>query len=196
MFLDILLGSKATWRILTLMSESPGSRITRAEIKKCTKLGNNAISESIKDLVCHKILTMQKRGRKEYYQIDLTNELAKKIIDICDLERKANNNLPYQYSLILREYVRLVLSVFVPQRIILFGSVAKRTFREDSDIDVALIFMSKLPMQKKLDLEEITHKLRKRFQKNIQQHIFTEKEFNKSKSALTDDIKRDGVELI
>jgi len=196
MFLDVLLGSKATWRILVLMSESPGMRLGRPEIKRLTHLGNNAVTESLKDLIVHGILTGKKDRKKTTYGLDLTNETAKLILDLCVAERRRLNNLPYQYSLVLREYVRMVLSLCLPKRIILFGSVAKRVYRDDSDIDVAVILEKELPAQTRLDMEDIAAKLNKRFSREIQQHFFTTDEFEKSEDRLVAEIRKDGIELL
>ncbi|MBU0535802.1 MAG: nucleotidyltransferase domain-containing protein [Nanoarchaeota archaeon] len=194
MFLDILLGSKATWRILVLMSESPGARLTRPEIKRLTHLGNNSITESLKDLVVHDIIDMRKGGRMTY-GFNLANDFVKQIIFLCEMEKRKLNSLPYSYSIVLREYVRMVLSLCMPERIVLFGSVAKRIYREDSDIDVALVFKEELPVQAKLDIEDIADRLKKRFGKDIQQHMFTAKEFG-SKDRMVSEIKKNGVDLL
>lgn len=195
MFLDIVLGSKATWRILLLMAESPGGRITRPEIRRLTCLGNEAITESLDDLIAHGIIIIKKNG-KTTYGLDLTDDFTKQILVLCEMERKKTNNLPYSYSLVLREYVRMIFSIRSPKRILLFGSVAKRVFRENSDIDVAIVFDDELPTQARLDMEEIADKLKKRFGKEVQQHIFTLKEFEKSKDKLVSEIKLDGVDLL
>lgn len=195
MFLDVLLGSKATWRILLLMAESPGSRLTRAEIKKFTCLGNNAITESMKDLLIHNIMNARKNG-KTSYGLDMADEMTKQILLLCEMERKRLNGIPYSFSLILREYVRIILAISAPLRIILFGSVAKRVYREDSDIDIAIIFDDELKTQARLDMEGAADRLKKRFGKEIQQHIFTVKEFEISKDKLVLEIRRDGIDLL
>lgn len=196
MFLDILLGSKATWRIIVLIAESPGMRLTRPEIKKITCLGNNAITESLKDLVVHDVVNIKKAGKKTTYGFNLTNNLTTQLISLCDMEKIRLNNLPYHYSLVLREYVRMVLSILEPERIVLFGSVAKRVYREDSDIDVALVFKTALKTKERIDIEEIAHKIKERFGKEIQQHSFTLQEFKTSKEKLIQEIKRDGIDLL
>lgn len=195
MFLDILLGSKATWRILLLMAESPGGRLTRPEIRRLTCLGNKAITESLNDLLIYNIITIKKDG-KTIYGLDMANEFTKQILILCEMERKKTNSLPYSYSLILREYVRMITSIILPKKILLFGSVAKRIFREDSDIDIALVVHKEMAVQTRLEAEEIANKLKKRFGKDIQQHIFTTKEFENPKDKLVSEIKRDGVDLL
>ena len=39
----------------------------------------------------------------------------------------------------VKEYAELVSSVYSPEKIVLFGSYAKNSFHENSDIDVAII---------------------------------------------------------
>lgn len=42
--------------------------------------------------------------------------------------------------IIAREFASLVLKEFSPQEILLYGSYAKGTAREESDIDIAVVF--------------------------------------------------------
>lgn len=196
MLLDILLGSKATWRILILYSESPGYRFTRPEIKKHTLLGNNSLTESLKDLLIQKILIIKKEG-KTYYQLNLSNPIAQKLVDLCKLEYASLNNLPYNLSLPMREFTMGIINITIPKRLILFGSIAKRIYREDSDIDLALITKEKISPSSNIKITELIEKIEKRFKRKIQLHDFTEQEFkNLKNSQLLNNINSAGIDIL
>lgn len=196
MLLDIVFGSKSVWRILILLSENPGSSLTRPEIRKFTKLGNKAISLSLNNLLINDILIKRKGGKKTYYSLNLTNEFVKDILVLCKNENKCLNNLPYSFSLILREFTRQLIAEIDVKKVILFGSIAKRTFRNDSDIDVAIIIDKELDVKDKLLVTQITENIKLRFKKEIQPHYFILNEFEKGKDKLCEEIKRDGVSLL
>jgi len=196
MLLDIVFGSKAVWRILILLAENPGSALTRQEIRKFTKLGNKAISLSLNNLTINQILTEHKDGKKKYYKLNLTNEFTRDILNLCKNENKNLNNLSYSFSLILREFTRQTIALINVKNIFLFGSVAKRTFRAESDIDIAIITDNEVKMKEKLLITEIIDNLENRFKKTIQPHYFTTTEFKKGKNKVIDEIKRDGIGLV
>src|SRR4030065_2000215 len=105
MMLDITLGSKAVWRILILMSESPGGGLTREEIRKYTMLGNRAITLSLEGLLRSGLVTETREGRK-IYKMNLSSRFAEEITILCRKERESINSLPYRFSLPLRDFSR------------------------------------------------------------------------------------------
>ena len=82
-------------------------------------------------------------------------------------------------------------------QVILFGSYAKRTYTDSSDIDVAIILKEKSPNDELL-ITEVIDKLDKRFGKEIQPHYYSEEEFDKSNKIdkLAQEIVRDGISLV
>ena len=78
---------------------------------------------------------------------------------------------------IAHEYAETVKTVFDFQKIILFGSHAKGNSREDSDIDIAVIFSDySNRLDRQLELMKLTRKVDTR----IEPHPFREKEFKLS----------------
>jgi len=194
MILDISLGSKAVWRILLLMSESPGGGLTREEIRKYTMLGNRAVTLSLDSMLRSKLVSKERR----LYRMNLSNPLTEDILNLCRKERESLNNIPFKISLPLREFSRQVSEVISPERIFLFGSIAKRTYREDSDMDLAIITKERLSSGQELSVAEMGEKIRKRFLRKIQVHFFTSEEYEKGKkeSRLIMEISRDGISLL
>lgn len=195
MLLDIAFGSKTAWRILVLLASSPGKSLSRSEIREHTKLGNNPLTLTIRTLKVFKVLKEKKIGKTYCYSLDLTSEFVQDMIKIIENETKGLNNLPYRFSLVLREFIRKLMEVVVPEKVFLFGSVAKRTYREDSDIDVAVV-AKKVSTDEKLRVTEILEGLEKRFKKRIQIHYFTEEEFENKKDNLVEEILRDGIKIV
>ncbi|MGA0242487.1 MAG: nucleotidyltransferase domain-containing protein [Candidatus Marinamargulisbacteria bacterium] len=80
------------------------------------------------------------------------------------------------------------------ERIILFGSMANKTEREDSDIDICLIIK-----KKKNGIDELKQKLEDNFYDkylcHLSLYIVTELEFKKSEMAIIKEIKEEGMEL-
>ncbi|MFZ1987183.1 MAG: nucleotidyltransferase domain-containing protein [Desulfatitalea sp.] len=77
------------------------------------------------------------------------------------------------------------------KKVYLFGSYAKGSSHEDSDIDIAIIF-DKLPDS--FDMQVELMKVRRKFDTRIEPHPFSEAEFNLS-NPLASDILKNGLEL-
>lgn len=199
MLIDIGLGSKAIWRILILFCEAAGAGITRPEIREHTHLGNKAIDRSLNMLKRNKLIMEEKIGRKTIYKLKLTNPYIVEIQNICKVEKEQLNNLPYGIALILRELVRKILDCIAVEHIDLFGSIAKRIYREDSDIDIALIGKKKITTGEKLEITDIEEEIEKRFKRKIQIHYFAVDEFEelrKKNNPLVIEIIKDRIRLI
>lgn len=199
MLLDICLGSKAVWRILVVLSDLPGRGITREEIKKFTRLGSKSLTDSLKTLREFEIIKSVKEGRITYYKLNLANKFVIQITELCQLEKEKLNNLDFEISIILREFVRMCLEVIEPKKIILFGSSVKTRHRKDSDIDICIITKEKIKVEDDLKLEQASERIENRFKRNIQIHSFSEEEFEtlkKSKDLLVEEIIRDGIVII
>jgi len=75
---------------------------------------------------------------------------------------------------IAQKYADTIKSKFDFQKIILFGSYAKGNPREDSDIDIAVIFSD---YGNRLDRQVELMKLTRKIDTRIEPHPFREKEF-------------------
>ena len=91
----------------------------------------------------------------------------------------------------IRQYARDLARRFNPERVILFGSYAKGTSHEDSDIDMAIIFDSLYDV---FDTQVELLKLRRQFDIRIEPHPFIESNFNLS-HPLAKEILNHGVEI-
>jgi len=78
------------------------------------------------------------------------------------------------------------------QKAYIFGSYAKGSFHEDSDIDLAII-MSNLPDT--FDMQVELMKLRRKFDTRIEPHPFDETDFNTS-NPFANEILRTGIQIV
>lgn len=196
MMLETALGYKSSWRILELLSETPTKPVSRTDIKNYTQLGNEAVNSALRRLTFVNLLVKEKKGKKETYYIDLSNEFSRRIIELLRAERAQLKNISFDALLILNEFTRRLIekTAFV-SRLFLFGSVAKGTARVNSDIDIALV-VSKKDTGQEITVTHIIDSLSMQFKRKVQVHYFTEDEFASSKSQLLEDIRNEGIELI
>ncbi len=196
MLVDIVLGSKSSWRVLSVLTESPGQGITKEEIKKITKLGGNSIFNSINILLKNELIIANKVGKRTYYKINLTNNYSILIKDILDLERKNLNGLDPKIVVLLREFTRLVNEVVDVKSVYVFGSIVKNSYTEDSDVDIAVVLNKEMETKERIEIEKINERLEKRFGREIQTHFFMKKEFKQTGDSLVEQVHRDGIKLL
>lgn len=184
------LGNKTAWKILRVLAEAPGRGVTREEIRKLTKAGNFALSNSLEELIAFDIVDVKKSG-KYYYWINPGNEFAHLLIRMLDTEKKKMKGIYPSKRIFLAKITEIILKHTKPKKIILFGSQAKGTYTGESDYDVCLIF-EKLKAGDKIVLAGKLPDI-------IQVHYFSESDFEnlrKSGDALVEEVIRDGIEII
>lgn len=191
MLFENYLGNKTAWKILRVLTESPGRGVTREEIRKLAKAGNFALSNSLDELERFKIIERKKSGKKFYFWIAAGNEFADLLTRLFEAEKKKMKGIFPSKRIFIGKIVETVLKYTKPKKIILFGSQVKGTFSEESDYDICLIF----------DQVRTGYKiiLAGKLPENVQTHYFSEKDFEelrKKGDKLVEEIIRDGVELL
>ena len=78
------------------------------------------------------------------------------------------------------------------KKVYMFGSFAKGTIREDSDIDLAIIFKN---LDDPFDMQVKLMKLRRKFDTRIEPHPFKESDFQTS-NPFANEILNTGIEII
>ena len=74
----------------------------------------------------------------------------------------------------------------------MFGSYAKLIFRENSDVDIAIVS----DVVDKRKIKKTIRKLEKEYKKKIEIHFFTKKFYNNKRDPLVKDILQHGIKLI
>ena len=196
MLLDICFGSKSAWRILMLYGESPGAGFTRQDIRNYTKLGNKALSFALKRLISFGIL-LKSKGELSLavYKLNKENKYSQDILNLLQKERQDLNQLPYDFSMIARDFSREAVDFINTLSIYLFGSIAKGTYRDDSDIDFAVVVKEKNPKDD-MAISMITDKLSEKFKRKIQCFILTKNQIDKHNTKLVEEILKHGIKLV
>jgi len=194
MLLDICFGSKSVWRVLVFYGESPGAGFTRQDLRNYTKLGNKALSFALKRLIMFGILI---KSKEEFsltlYKLNKGNEYTQDILNLLQKERQNINYLPYNFSIIAREFTREAVVSVNALSIYLFGSVAKGTYRDDSDVDFAIV-LEKKAVKDDIAINIICDRLSEKFDKKIQCFLMTRDQLNKNKTKLVEVLKH-GIKL-
>lgn len=193
MLIEPIMGYKSSWRILSLLFETPRKLVSRRELFEFTKLGNAPLSKGLDRLVKAGIIIQENKGKKEFYYVNLNNKYTQSIKELWDNENKDVRQLDYQIKTLISEMLRRLLDNVNVKQIILFGSWAKGTATVNSDVDIAIVFHNKV--NNEIEITRITRDLEKQFHKEIQIHAFTEKSF-KQKNKLTDEIRGDGIIIL
>ena len=93
---------------------------------------------------------------------------------------------------IAQKYAEVIKDNFDFQKLILFGSYAKGNPREDSDIDIAIVFSD---YDNRLDRQVELMKLTRRVDSRIEPHPFRENEFETS-NPFVNEIMTNGKEIV
>ncbi|MBI4016736.1 MAG: nucleotidyltransferase domain-containing protein [Candidatus Aenigmarchaeota archaeon] len=200
MLLDICLGTRTAWKILFVIMSAPGKAIARKQINDMTKTGHR-LDKYLTLLERFQLIVRKKQGKKFLYSFNLTSAYAEQLILLYKQERKDYNAVDFEIINILRDFVYGLTQFDFKniRKLLLFGSYAKRTYHETSDIDVAILTTEETNPGEKLLHTDLIDQLEKRFGKEIQVHYFTETEFEKlrkSGNKLVNEIAADGLVLV
>lgn len=172
-------------KVLIIFSLAPGAKFRRKELKERTKLNNANLDKALNSLQNSKIVLRD----NNFFKLNL-NEKTKILIETIQKEYKELNEIPLNVFFSILDLVNRI--IFLKDvKVYLFGSYAKLTFKEGSDIDLAII------SDKKLDfLEKIALKIEKKYKTKIQLHFFG-KDFSKHKEdPLVREIIRNNIQLL
>lgn len=180
--------NKNAVKVLTLYSLSPGSGFNRETIKEKTGINNVSVNKSLNSLVNSKII----KQKDKLYFLNFEEEYCKNIIKAIKDNYIKLKSLPLRaYFNVLEIYYSLAENK-INGEVYLFGSYSKLTFRENSDIDIAVISEE---INKK-NMNKIISKIEDKIGKNVEVHYFS-KEFHKNKrDPLVKEIIQNGVRLI
>ncbi|MBI2666238.1 nucleotidyltransferase domain-containing protein [Candidatus Woesearchaeota archaeon] len=176
------------FKVIILFSLSPGSRFNRTEIKNRTFLHNVPLDKALLRLLSSEVL----KKERNYYSVNFENENAKNLLNICTWQYKQLRELPLAVFYLLIDSL-YELSLIKGIEVYLFGSYAKLVYRENSDIDVALLYNLEIPREK---IMKIFNTLEKIYGKKVELHYFKKAEFYKNKKdPLVKNILKDGIFL-
>lgn len=195
MLLDICLGSKSAWRVLLIYGESPGAGFTREDIRRITSIGNKALSMALKRLVAFGVLERSReRLATPVYRLKRESIYSQELLSMLRKERSELNQLPYSFGIIAREFSREALDSADILGMHIFGSVAKGTYRDDSDIDFAVVVEKRIPGHE-LALNAACSSLSEKFRRKIQCFILEKSQMPGKKGSIGREILKHGIRL-
>jgi predicted nucleotidyltransferase len=184
--IEAILGYKSSWRILSLMAEAPRKEFTRNFLKTETALGNQALDNALQRLKRVGIL-LEERDR---YRINGGMPCNGILLELLKEERERLRHLEYHSRIILAELMRKLFEYTIEEAY-LFGSHARGTARNDSDIDIACIF-TRPPDE--TQLASVTDWIEKRFSAKVQLHAFSKEDFKEA--SIARQVREEGISLL
>ena len=177
-------------KILTVFSLSPGSRFQRKELKEKTRLNNVNLDNVVNVLLNSNLIKKEKNS----LSLNFDDKNTREIINLISGEYKKLKELPLKvyFSIIDIAYF---LSKLKEIDCYLFGSYAKLIFKENSDIDIAII-SDKINNKDKKEFNRLIQKSEARHKKIIEIHYFKKNFYKNKKDPLVKEILKNGVKLI
>lgn len=154
-------------KLLSFLFGQPENTYTLGELIDLAKAGSGAVQREIKRFVESGLVRVEGRGRPRHYR---ANPEAPIFDELCGIARKLFGP---------EEAIRAALAPLGPrlQLALLYGSVAKRRDRADSDIDV-LIVSEDLLLE---DVYEVLANAERSLGRKINPTIYTSEEFRQRK---------------
>jgi predicted nucleotidyltransferase len=176
-----IINNKSVWKLLALISYSPGAGYTRKEIIKLLNWNNLTLDRTLEKVNFYNIIIKNKRVIK----LNFENPDTSKLLDIMEYEKKKMNFPSFELFILLKDFLRLIESKNI-KNIYLFGSHAKKIASVNSDIDIAIF------SNEKINLIEAKQTISDHYEKEIQLHYFKSNE----KNIIIEEVIKHGVKLI
>ncbi len=169
---------KLELKIIDLLSRNPEKGFTINGIAKELKQFYSFVNRVVGRMAEEGIIHISKIGKAHQCSLNLNSEKARALIVLAELEKQYGlYNLNKRLKLILEDFISSVKElknkVFA---IVLFGSYAKGTAAEKSDIDLLILVKKKFPVEK------ITREIYAKYGVEISPMLLTEKEFKEQKN--------------
>ena len=179
------------FKILSFFSLSPGSKFNRNEIKGRVMLNNIPLDKTLTFLLNSNIL----KTERKLYSINFNNEYSKFILELVSKQYKYLKEIPFRIYLVIIDMINK-LSSQKNVELYLFGSYSKLIYKENSDIDLAILNGKITNLNGKIT-NNFIDKLEKKYGVVIETHFFDKDKFySNKKDPLIKDIIKNGVKLI
>lgn len=125
--------------VLKIIGVLQGKKLYFSQIYELTKIkSKNNILKNLNDMVTLKILKKYKNKGNTFYSINYENKFSLAILQLINTIKF--NDLPFERRKAIEETIKKTK----PSLAILFGSTAKGNFKKQSDIDLLLVYNSKI----------------------------------------------------
>jgi len=195
--LEDILGTKTAIRMLRVFCLNPNRFFFEKEIAELAGVGAGVNRDTLQKLSAKKILEKEKRGRMNYYRLNLKNELAGKIMELFNMEAGKYPTLSYTHQSMLSYYISKIETICKNNLsfVVLYGSVARGTAGPASDVDVQVVLGEKQNISK---INSLTIRTSEKFRINISAEILDLqglKTLIKSREPIIKEIQNEGIVL-
>ena len=147
----------STIAALKVMEEDLARWYYTRELSRIAKVGRTTISREFTKIAKQGIVLQKQGGQEKFYKLNIRNETARKLAEVFESERREHvykRNRAVAYA--LQDLTNAVFeSAPQIQSIIMFGSAARGTATERSDIDLLVL----VPNQPQDELNKITREV-------------------------------------
>lgn len=164
-------------KVVGLLARDIEKRFTINEIAGALGQHYSFVHRVVNRLSEDGVIIKTKAGKAYLCSMDIKNEKTRALIQLNEIEKREKADMDKVLKLVLDDFVKSLEPVNKNiVSIILFGSYAKGTATEESDIDVLLISKGKL------DIEKITKQIYAKYGKEISPVIMSPGEFKRQKN--------------
>lgn len=188
--LDDLLSPPSRLKVLRQLARFPAKSFTGRELAEASGLTPTATNHALEALLSVGVVATRRAGRAHVWQFAATHAWAPRLSALFEAEANARDEM--------RHILALVLARLPIKRARVFGSVARREERPESDIDLCLDVSSEAQRQEVLPrLGEIQVRAARNFGNPLAILIRTEAEVRRlTNPALARSIDDDGIEVL
>ncbi len=130
-------------KILHVFYRQRNEKIHLRELARETKMYGQGVSRYLNELEKNKILKSEKEGNLKQYSL-LQNQQVYAILAMLDVEK--TQKLPILRKNAINTYIKALPQP--PIFAVVFGSTAKETYKEESDIDILIVTHAKIDVSK------------------------------------------------
>ena len=187
--LDTILGSATKLGLLRTLYRSPDRRWTGRELARSAGVSTAQSARDLGELADTSLVLREVMGRSYSWQLNRSHVLFEALGDLFVREANLRSDL-------LRD-VSEAIPPARPERVRLFGSVARGEGRDDSDVD---LFLQVPGSAERGPAEEAVHRIRTRiwhrFGNPVSALVYTRAEVERPKNpSLLDSIEQEGVDI-
>ncbi len=170
--LEEILASKVKMAVMKLMCLNPEKRYTGREIARLLKISASRVSEVLELFRKNAVVKRERVGKALQWGLNKESALVNEVSDLIDLDRKIYRELKSRiYETLIKE--KSILEV------ILYGPVARKKEKPESDIDVFILVRTKKDKELAADLVAKLNKyLLPRYGNVIAAVIYSEREWS------------------
>ena len=185
-FLDII--DFDSFKVLSVFCISQGSKFQRNVLKDKTGIPNLILDRTLARLINLKILIKE----KYLLSVNFSNFQALEIIKLLFERYSRFKQISLNEYFIISYFERDISFIKGIGEVYLFGSYAKLTFSEKSDIDIAIVAGD---FNKKI-FQNLIKKLEEKYGKKFEIHYFSKEFYNNRKDPLVKEILTHGIKLL